>query len=148
MKPPNKSSNSLMLEWHQRPGIVYFFRAGRAIKVGVTTVRKNEDYKRAIKRRQRSIQTHNHELVELLGAILFTGGETPTFLADTREREIHNLFVKSSIFKQHTVGGEWFWVSNDLLDYIKANAQTPEELGLEKTIGTLATTGNAVLDQL
>jgi hypothetical protein len=138
MRPPTKSDNPVMRDWHQRPGIVYFFKAGSAIKVGVTTVRQNEDYKLAVKRRQKAIQTHNHELVELLGAILFTDSEEPTFLADAREREIHNQFARHLRFKQHTVGGEWFSASDDLLNYIRSNAQTPDELGLPKTIGILA----------
>ena len=123
-----------MLAWHQRRGIVYFFKAGNAIKVGVTTIRQNEDYKSAIKRRQKAIQTHNHELVELLGAIRFNDGDMPTFLAEAKEREIHNQFASDLIFKQHTVGAEWFMSSAPLLDYIKQHASTPEELGMPRAI--------------
>jgi hypothetical protein len=136
MKPPTLSSNEIMLAWYKLPGIVYFFKAGNAIKIGVAAVTKGKTFQDAVTRRMKQIQSANHELVELLGVISFEEGDTPTLLAETLERELHNRFAWSLRFKQHTIGAEWFTSSESLLSYISENAKAPEVLGLPRTIAT------------
>jgi hypothetical protein len=127
-----------MLAWHRLPGLVYFLKAGDAIKIGVTTVGSGKTLKQAVKRRMTQVQSANHEPVELLGVMSFSApdGDMPTFLAETLERELHIRFVSSQRFKPHTVGAEWFTASGDLLAYIRENAKTPEALGLPRVIAT------------
>lgn len=138
MKNTSASSNGIMREWQERPGLVYFLRAGDFVKVGVTAVRNGETYQKAIARRHKGIQTANHEHVELLGAILFLEGNRPAMDAEQREREILNRFAALSRFKRHTIGAEWLSVSDDLLAFIRDNAKRPEELGVATDVGTLA----------
>lgn len=138
MRDTTASDNEVMREWQERPGVVYFFRAGEFIKVGVTSVRKGETYQKAITRRHRGIQTANHEHVELLGVILFTEGGRPAMDAEQREREILNRFAGLSRFKQHSIGAEWLYASDDLLAFIRDNARRPEDLGVATHVGTLA----------
>ena len=78
--------------------------------------------------------------MELLGVISFStrDGNMPTFLAETRERELHIRFAASMRFKQHSVGAEWFTASDDLLAYIRENARTPEVFGLPRVIASRA----------
>jgi hypothetical protein len=136
MKPPKLSSNAIMIAWHKLPGLLYFFKAGNAIKIGVAAVTKGKTIQDAIRRRMKQIQSANHEPVELLGVIAFEEGDLPMLLAETLERELHNRFASSLRFKQHTIGAEWFSSSESLLSYISENAKAPETLGLPRMIAT------------
>jgi hypothetical protein len=140
VKAPKIPSDPITLAWHRLPGLVYFFKAGDAIKIGVTAVGNGKTPQEAIKRRMRQIQSANHESIELLGVISFStrDGNMPTFLAETRERELHIRFAASMRFKQHSVGAEWFTASDDLLAYIRENARTPEVFGLPRVIASRA----------
>ena len=140
VKPPKIPSDPIMLAWYRLPGLVYFFKAGEAIKIGVTAVGNGKTLQEAVKRRMTQIQSANHEPIELLGVISFStkDGDMPTFLAETCERELHNRFAASLRFKQHTVGAEWFTSSDDLLAYIRHNARTPEAFGLPRVIASRA----------
>jgi hypothetical protein len=137
-KNPDQPANAGLV---QITGPCLFFKAGSSIKIGVAAASKDKTLKDALKRRMKQVQSANHEPIELLGAILFpeSSGEMPTFLAETRERELHNRFASSLRFKQHTVGAEWFTSTDDLLGYINENAQTPEALGLPRVIAITAT---------
>jgi T5orf172 domain len=139
MKPPTIPSNPIMLAWYRLPGVVYFFKAGAAIKIGVTAVSAGKTLQQAVKRRMTQLQSANHEPIELLGVVSFSTIERdmPMFLAETLERELHIRFASSQRFKRHTVGAEWFTASTDLLAYIRENAQPPEVLGLPRTIAAL-----------
>jgi hypothetical protein len=136
MKPPTIPANPFMLAWYKLPGLVYFFRAGGAIKIGVAAVSKGKTLQDAVTRRMKQIQSANHEQVELLGIIPFETGDMPTFEAETRERELHNQFASSLRFKQHTIGAEWFDSTEGLLSYVSENTKTPDALGLPRTIAT------------
>ena len=85
----------------------------------------------AISRRFKQIQSSNHECLELLGAIKFEEGERPTLLAETRERELHNQFKSLLRFKMHSIAAEWFNSSDELLSFVRENAETPKALGVE-----------------
>lgn len=138
MKPPKETTSSAILAaWWRCPGVVYFFGAGRppaAIKIGVTAVTKGT-LQICIRRRHEQIQSANHETVELLGLIRFSEGEYPTRLAEVCERELHIRFATLQRFKAHTRGAEWFTPGNELLHYIRDNAETPESLAIPRVIG-------------
>jgi hypothetical protein len=51
VKPPKVPSDPITLAWQRLPGIVYFFKAGDAIKIGVTAVGNGKTPQEAIKRR-------------------------------------------------------------------------------------------------
>jgi hypothetical protein len=136
MSIPKDSNDPLMEAWYRLPGAVYFFKAGNAIKIGVTSVSKSQTFKEAIKRRHRQLQSANHETVVLLGAILFSEGDKPTLLASIRENELHSQFAASLRFKRYTVGSEWFTSSDQLLDFINENAQSPSDLDIDKIIAS------------
>lgn len=86
-------------------------------------------------RRLRQVQTSNHELIELLGLILFNDGQYPTRAAEVLERELHIKFAQSQRFKSNTRGAEWFTPTPELLQYILSNAQMPESLGVPRLVG-------------
>jgi hypothetical protein len=114
--------------WYTRAGVVYFFAAGDplvAIKIGVTTIRKDkdkvqeEDWHACIRHRHKQIQSSNHEPIKLLGIIRFAEGEKPARDAELRERALHEHFKGLQLFKPHTMGAEWFRPGATLLDYIE-----------------------------
>ena len=142
MRDTVPSDDPVMRDWQERSGVVYFFRAGGFVKVGMAAVGEGETHKETIVRRQKAIQSANHERIELLGAILFTEGKRPAMDAEHREREIHNQFVGLMRFKQHTVGAEWFAVSDGLLAFIRENAKDADELGLPKHVATLSSSSS------
>jgi hypothetical protein len=140
VKPPKETTDSpIQQKWWANPGLVYFFAAGRppvAIKIGVASV--SSTLSQAIRSRQRSLQTSNHELIELLGIIQFSEGGYPTRQAEVLERELHLRFAASQRFKQHACGAEWFKPTNDILTYIEGNAVPPEALNLPRWVSMLA----------
>src|SRR6266404_641279 len=82
------SSDPLMVAWYSLPGLVYFLKAGDAVKIGVAAQSKGKSLQDAVKRRMTQIQSANHEPIELRGVICFSieDGDMPTLLAETRER--------------------------------------------------------------
>jgi hypothetical protein len=138
MKPPKpKTSSAVQAAWWKCPGAVYFFGAGTplvAIKIGVAAV-GIRGLAEAIRRRQREIQTSNHEIVELLGLIRFTDDEFPTQSAEVLERELHMPFASLQRFVANTRGAEWFAASDDILAYIQEHTESPESLGLPRIFG-------------
>lgn len=118
--------------------MLYFFAAGSppaAIKIGVTALSNGCTLREGVMRRLRQVQTSNHELVELLGLILFNDGQYPTRVAEVLERELHIKFAQSQRFKPNTRGAEWFTPTPELLQYILGNAQMPESLGVPRLVG-------------
>lgn len=142
MKPPKLTTdNETQAAWWRRPGLVYFFGAGRplkAIKIGVTSVAEGKTISAAINQRFKSIQSANHETIELLGVVQFVEGDFPVRSAEVVERELQIKFLSLQRFKQHTIGAEWFNVSDELLAWIGASAETPESLGLPRLIAVAA----------
>lgn len=106
-----------------------------AVKIGMLAVPSNMSPSSAMARRLANIQSANHELVQLLGAICFTSGDYPTKDAEDRERELHLEFEHLARFKANTRGAEWFSASPALLGKIQAISQLPDILGLPRTIG-------------
>jgi len=94
----------------------------------------------AMHRRLASIQSSNHELVYVLGAIHFTDGPHPTKDAEDLERQLHKKFDYLARFTAGTRGAEWFNASNDLIAEIKARARHPDVLGLPRTVARLVHT--------
>ena len=139
MKPPKETTDSpVQAAWWSSPGVLYFFAAGSppvAIKIGVAALTNGCTLQEGVMRRLRDIQTSNHELVELLGLILFSDGQYPTRLAEVLERELHIKFAQFQRFKPGTRGAEWFTPSPELLEYIQGNAQQPESLGVPRFVG-------------
>ncbi|MBB2832321.1 UNVERIFIED_ORG: hypothetical protein GGD51_002450 [Rhizobium esperanzae] len=142
MKPPSlTTSSAYQAEWWQRQGIVYFFSAGdppSAVKIGMTTIRSGSSIVQAVRQRFKAIQTANHEVIHLLGVMIFTEGEFPTRDAEVLERELHIKYRNHGRFLEHTVGAEWFSPASDLLAFIEENAIQPALLGLPQTIAKLA----------
>ncbi|MGA7809277.1 hypothetical protein [Bradyrhizobium sp.] len=62
--------------------------------------------------------------------------------AEQREREIHNQFVGSMRFRQHTVGAEWFAASDELLAFIRKNAKDADELSLPRLVATFSSSSS------
>jgi hypothetical protein len=143
-EPVSQSSTvpqgSTSLWWYERQGVVYFFAAGRpaaAIKIGVTTVAKKDNWEACIRQRHEQIQSCNHETIELLGLIRFdfAEGELPGRNAELLERALHKQFEELQLFKAHTRGAEWFRPGAELLGYIQKNAEAPESLKIPRVIG-------------
>ncbi|MBR1223769.1 hypothetical protein JQ600_02505 [Bradyrhizobium sp. AUGA SZCCT0176] len=134
MKAPTKSDNLIMAAWQKSPGFVYFLKGGNAIKIGVAAVPTGKSMAQAIQRRFNQIQSSNHERLELLGVIRFQEGERPTLLAEKRERELHIQFESSLRFKMHSLAAEWFNSSDELLEFVRNNTESPEVLGVPPLI--------------
>jgi hypothetical protein len=112
--------------WYSSPGLVYFVGAGSptvAIKIGVAN-------RVGFLRRLRSIQGSNHELVELLGVVLFDTMR----LAEIQEQEWHRKFVHLQRLKNGHVGHEWFTATPELLAFLKSSSVEPEQLGLQRHV--------------
>lgn len=139
MKPPKQTTDSAhTAEWWQRDGILYFLSAGTpaiAIKIGMASVRPGTSVAAAISDRLRKIQTSNHELVQLIGLVVFTGCHYPTREAEVLERELHIRFFEHRRFTEHTVGAEWFNASPEILAYVDATSERPEALGIPRYAG-------------
>lgn len=73
---------------------------------------------------------------------MFTEGKRPAMDAEQREREIHNQFVGSMRFRQHTVGAEWFAASDELLAFIRKNAKDADELSLPRLVATFSSSSS------
>ena len=137
--------NSVSVWWYSRQGLVYFFAAGcppKAIKIGVTTLKTKDDWLACIRQRHESIQSSNHELVELLGVIRFTEGQFPGRQAEMRERELHKQFAALRRFKPGSRGSEWFEAAEDLTRFIRegieqGEIQTPADLQLSTVVSKL-----------
>ena len=52
----------------------------------------------------------------------------------TRERELHKQFGHLQHADDGWAGSEWFAPTDELIDFIKANAVDPSERNLERTI--------------
>jgi hypothetical protein len=140
MKAPNLTTdNEKQAAWWRRGGLVYFFAAGqppKAIKIGVTSVEEGRTISESLRSRLSSIQSSNHETIELLGVIRFVAGEFPTRDAEVKERELHVQYAHLQRFKAHTRAAEWFNVSDDLLAEIEASTEKPETLGVPRIIAS------------
>jgi hypothetical protein len=126
---PKEKSES-MIRWESAPGFIYFISASDppiAIKIGIST-------QRDIKRRFSTIQGGNHEQLFLLGVIPFDNGDRPMINAWTRERELHKQFGHLQHADDGWAGSEWFAPTDELINFIKANAVDPSERNLERTI--------------
>jgi hypothetical protein len=131
MNNKNTEKSKFQSNWENSPGVVYFIAAGRphiAIKIGITT-------KETIQQRLRHIQSANHELIEILGLIVFENGHKPMLQAEAKEKELHNKFKNLQRFKPGWVGSEWFTVNKELIEYIKNHTVSPEELGITSITG-------------
>ena len=141
-KSPELASEST-LAWWRCPGLVYFLSVGNpitAVKIGMLAVTPKTDLRSALVRRLSSIQSSNHELVEVFGLVHLCEGEYPTKAAEDLERELHRDFQDLGRFKVGTRGAEWFNPSPALFARIKElAAKSAEELGLPRTVGTLIT---------
>lgn len=142
-KAPELASPST-LAWWRCPGLVYFLTVGNpiiAVKIGMLAVTSKTTLRSALVRRLSSIQSSNHELVEVLGVVHFTDGDYPSKDAEDLERQLHNEFQDLAIFKTGTRGAEWFTSAPGLILRIKALTATPESLGLPRAVGTLISRG-------
>jgi len=136
MKPTAATTSSPVQEkWWRSPGILYFIAAGRppiAVKIGVTS-------RATFLQRFRSIQSSNHEHLELLGAIAFDAGDFPMKDCEDRERLLHLEFPSLQRFKPYTRGAEWFTATPELLAHISGIATPPEQLDLPRSVGSWIT---------
>lgn len=117
-------------KWYSDSGIIYFVAAGSppvAIKIGVT----KPD---GIVRRLRGIQSSNHELIELLGVILFDKGDKPMLQAERKEQELHKQFSHLQRIVDGNVGHEWFTTVPELLSFVATTAVPPEQLGFPRSV--------------
>jgi hypothetical protein len=80
------------------------------------------------------IQSSNHELIELLGLIVFTEGPHPTRDAEAKERELHSEFATQQRFKPYSRGAEWFTSTPQLLSRIAELYSPPEKYGLPRIV--------------
>ena len=136
-KAPELASKSTR-EWWACPGVVYFLSVGSpilAVKIGMFAVTAKTNLKTAMVRRLSSIQSSNHELVEVYRLVHFSNGEYPTKEAEDFERRLHDEFAHLARFKSGTRGAEWFTASPELLTKICEIAVPPESLGLPRSIG-------------
>lgn len=126
------------LAWWRCPGLVYFLSVGTppvAIKIGMLAVTLKQSRRSAMRRRLANIQSANHELVRVLGAISLEAGEFPTKAAEDLERQLHLEFSHLARFKLNTRGAEWFSASPVLLARIQEIAKPPEELNIPRIAG-------------
>ena len=131
MNNKNNNKSNFQTNWENSPGVVYFIAAGNpylAIKIGVTT-------KETIQQRLRHLQSANHELLEILGFIVFENGHKPMLQAEAKEKELHKKFHNLQRFEQGWVGSEWFTAEKSLIDYIGKNTVSPKEIGIQRVIG-------------
>ena len=140
MRPTKSAENASesTREWWGCPGVVYFLTVGKpilAVKIGMFAVTAKTTLQSAMIRRLSSIQSSNHELVEVFRVRAFTEGDYPTKDAEDFERELHNKFCHLARFKPGTRGAEWFDASPDLLAKIREIASPPESLDLPRRIG-------------
>jgi hypothetical protein len=129
--------------WWSYPGLVYFLSVGAppiAVKIGMLAVTPKTTLQSAITRRLASIQSANHELVQVLGAIHFTEGQFPTKDAEDYERKLHIEFAHLARFVANSRGAEWFTAAPDLLARISDISKSLEALGLPRHIGKLLVT--------
>jgi hypothetical protein len=142
MRPPKSPelASESTLAWWRCPGLVYFLAVGMpvaAVKIGMLAITPKTNLKSAIVRRLSSIQSSNHELIELLGVVHFKDSEYPTRDAEDLERKLHIEFQHLARFKAGSRGAEWFTSSPELLVRIKSLADSPESLGLPRHVGVL-----------
>ena len=140
MRPtkPAESASESTREWWSCPGVVYFLTVGDpilAVKIGMFAVTAKTNLKSAMVRRLSSIQSSNHELVQVYGVRTFTEGVYPTKDAEDFERQLHNEYSHLARFKSGTRGAEWFDASSDLLTRIGEIASPPESFDLPRMIG-------------
>ena len=120
--------------------MVYFLTVGTpimAVKVGMLAITQKTTPRSALVRRLSSIQSSNHELVEVLGVVYVTEGEYPTRAAEDLERQLHIEFQHLARFKTGTRGAEWFSSSPELLARLKGIATPPEAFGFPRAVSAL-----------
>ena len=131
MKAPAQHTTSpRQLEWWAKEAVVYFIGAGRpliAVKIGVSAWA-------TMARRLRSLQSSNHEPLELLGVIAFREGQYPMQAAERREWELHEKFIALQRAAPDQCGHEWFTASAELLAFINANSRRPEVHKFPRTL--------------
>lgn len=148
MRPPKDPSlaASSTLKWWSCPGVVYFLGVGRptsTVKIGMLAVTEKLNIQTAMARRVGQMQTSNHEPIEVLGIILFSGCDFPTRAAETKERELHLKYAHLARFKSGTKGAEWFNCSSALLDEIRAISSPPGSVGIPRCYASLAVPAEA-----
>lgn len=117
-------------KWYSDSGVIYFVAAGSppvAIKIGVAK-------RDGIVRRLRGIQSSNHELIELLGVVLFDKGDKPMLQAEREEQELHKRFFHLQRIVDGNVGHEWFTAVPELLSFIATVAVPPEQYGFPRYV--------------
>jgi hypothetical protein len=137
-KPFDQASESTKV-WWRYPGILYLLGVGDpivAIKIGMLAITAKTDRRSALARRLASIQSGNHELVQVLGVIVREDGPHPTKDTEDHERELHLEFESFARFKLGTRGGEWFDATPELMDRIKQISVPPAEAGIPATVGS------------
>lgn len=133
MKAPAAHTNSQrQLDWWAKDAVVYFIGAGSlgapiAVKIGVSAWA-------TVKRRLSSIQSSNHEPLELMGVIPFRGMQNPMQAAEIREWELHRLFATLQRTNPGQCGYEWFTASDDLRTFIDRETQKPETFGFPRSV--------------
>lgn len=118
--------------------MVYFLAVGSpivAVKIGMLAVTAKTNLKSALVRRLSSIQSSNHELIEVLGVVHFTDSAYPTRDAEDLERKLHIEFQHLARFRSGSRGAEWFSASPELLHRINSLATPPDVLGLPRRVG-------------
>jgi len=118
----------------------YFLSVGKpviAIKVGMLAITQKTDLKSALIRSLSTIQSSNHELVEVLGLVYLTDGPYPARDAEDLERKLHVEFVSQCRFKTGTRGAEWFNSTIEIIEKVRRISVSPDQLGLPRTVGVL-----------
>lgn len=112
-------------KYFSRKAVVYFIAAGsnpiKAVKIGVTA-------RNTVGTRLRSIQSSNHERIELLKVIEFLGDDLPGLRAEQEESRLHALYSSLQRAKAWTVGAEWFDYAEPLSGFIDGLPPLPIDL--------------------
>lgn len=141
-KPFEKATMSTQ-QWWSCPGLLYFLAVGEpsvAIKIGMLALTKGQSPSEGIRRRLSQIQSSNHELVYVLGAIHFNEGRHPTKDAEDLERELHLKYRNLARFAADSRGAEWFNAASELIAEVHERTQAYTCLKLPRTIGRIART--------
>ena len=119
--------------WYSKPGFLYFIGAGnplKAIKIGVAI-------KSGFTQRLRHPQSANHEPLQVLGVIEFSGQDIGMRQAEILERELHKKFHNHQRFLNGWVGSEWFNPAEEILIFMQENASPCEAHNLSATVAKL-----------
>lgn len=114
-------------KYYSRKAVIYFIAAGddpiKAIKIGVTG-------RNTVATRLRSIESANHERIELLKVIEHLEDDLPGLNADREESDLHTRFGPLQRAEAWTVGAEWFNWEEPLITFIQGLPPLPEDLQL------------------